>query len=200
LLHVGYADDSARWQDDRLLQAVSRFASTALQSIHASFDRASQTALGFNTERTLMNSRFYVSVGVPFAPPSGISLAVALEQMIQRLCKASDDVAAKTGLRVRLAIGAASGRLHFAKHSLSEINMIGQPYKDARQLMYWAEDAPWGDAAHKIALDSRTLNLLSPESQAIYRKHTAPKAGHLEDFADAVHIREITIVDVTSKS
>jgi hypothetical protein len=200
LLQVGYADGDLRWQNDALRRTISRFASTALGDIRNSFQRASQAALGFNSEQVLMNSRFYVTVGVPFAPPSGMSLTVALEQLIQRLCKASDDIATRTGLRVRLAIGAASGSLYFAKYDMSGINVMGQPYKDAQQLMYWAEDAPWGSAAHKVAIDSRTLNLLNPESQADYRKSTAPKSGHLEDFTDEVHIREITFLDTTSKS
>jgi len=62
---------------------VSKFATISIATLQATFDRTAQTIVGFNSEATLMNTRFYVAIGAPFAPPAGKSLGQCLEDCLE---------------------------------------------------------------------------------------------------------------------
>ena len=192
LIHVGYVDDMERFLDKKLQSAVSESALIAIAVLKKTFDRNAQTILGFNSEQMLINSRFHIAIGVPYAPPAGKSLTDCLNACVASVGKTYSDVAIALGLKpIRLAFGISSGMIH-ARYRLHEINLTGQPYFYARDLMQWTEERRFKELCHQVTIDSATFDLLDAETKVQYKRHIRTEHdGQIADIMGDIYERLI---------
>ena len=97
-----------------------------------------------NDETTPINSRFYVAIGSPFPPHEGRTNEDCLEDVLELFTTLSSVMEMSKGVKgIRLAMGARIGQICSVAiriNDADQINIAGEAYDQARNLMSWTED------------------------------------------------------------
>ena len=174
LLYVGYAPAPGRFEHSPLQSTITEFGFASIQAMRGTFNRRAQTNIGFNGETTLFNSRFYVAIGSPFPPHEGRTNEHCLEDVLELFTTLSSVMEMSKGVKgIRLAMGASIGQICSVAARINDadqINIAGEAYDQARNLMSWTEDQTALKSQHCLTIDARTYESLSVNTQHTFSR------------------------------
>jgi hypothetical protein len=174
LLYVGYAPLPGRFENSDLQATITEFGFASTLAMRGTFNRRSQTNVGFNGETTLINSRFYVAIGSPFPPHEGRTNEDCLEDVLELFTTLISVMEMSKGVKgIRLAMGACIGQIcsvAIRNNDSDQINIAGEAYDQARNLMSWTEDQTALKSQHCLTIDARTYESLSVNTQLTFSR------------------------------
>lgn len=180
---VGYVQDagtSDRFENLETASLLSKFAGKSIARLKKMADHAIQRGIGFNDEKTLLNSRFYIAVGFPYQAPEFISIEDALYELFRILTEINTEVCKPLPIPFRLALGVSYGNLTAAKVHDREIRIFGDSCQKSLQLTYAAEEINLASRGHQIYFDQNAYDQLGAQNQLKYARSISPLPTYID--------------------